>query len=374
MNGTLELTVAAPTKDVGEAINTDALDTAKPLVEIFQPFTATLEKWEAKAQSLVVTDISQKTEMAQARLARLELKEARVTMDKTRKGLVEGLKARTSKIDATARVIREKMEELEETLKASEEFAERHAEKVRAELKAQREKELAPLMDSPIVTDLAALSEADYAKVLTDAKLLRQSKLNAAARAEAEAKAKAEAERVERERIAAENARLKAEAEDRERLAEIERKRIEAERVEERKKAEAERQRVEAERAEERRKAEAEAARVAEIARKERAEIQAKARAEAEAAAAEAARLRSELEAKARAEAKEAARVEAERFAAEKAAKKAAAAPDKAKLEAFAEVVRALPLPVLSNPFVTTKLVAEIEHLAAWVDSAADNL
>jgi hypothetical protein len=34
--------------------------------------------------------MSQKTEMAQARLARLELKEARVNMDKTRKKMVEG--------------------------------------------------------------------------------------------------------------------------------------------------------------------------------------------------------------------------------------------------------------------------------------------
>ena len=60
--------------------------------------------------------------------------------------------------------------------------------------------------------DLSAISEKDYAKMLADAKLLKQAKIDAAAKAEAEAKAKAEAERIERERIAAENARLKAEA------------------------------------------------------------------------------------------------------------------------------------------------------------------
>jgi hypothetical protein len=86
---TLEITV--PSKAVAAPIDVGALDTAKPLEEIFQPFKTVLDKWEAKAAALVVTDISQKTEMAQARLARLELKEARVTMDKTRKGLVEGL-------------------------------------------------------------------------------------------------------------------------------------------------------------------------------------------------------------------------------------------------------------------------------------------
>lgn len=376
MNGTLELTVGskhAPAETPVPA-NVDALDTAKPLSEIFQPFNTTLEKWTAKAASLVVTSIEQKTEMQQARLARLELKEARVTMDKTRKGLVEGLKARTSKIDATARVIREKMEALEEQLKASEEFAERHAEKVKAELKLAREKELLPFLDSAIVTDLSALSEEDYAKTLADAKLLRQAKLDVAARAEAEQKAKAEAERIERERIAAENERLKAEAAEAARIAEEERKRIAAERAEEQRKAEIERQRLEAERAAERKAAQAEADRLAAIAKQERDAIEAKARAEAEAAAAEAAKLRAELEAKARAEATEKARLEAERLAAEKAAKKAAAAPDKAKLEAFAETIRALPVPALSNPFVTTKLTAEIASLAAWIDSAAENL
>ena len=90
---TLELT--APAKSQAPAapapvIDVAALDTAKPLEEIFQPFETVLAKWEAKAAALVVTDINQKTEMQQARLARLELKEARVTMDKTRLGLVAG--------------------------------------------------------------------------------------------------------------------------------------------------------------------------------------------------------------------------------------------------------------------------------------------
>ncbi len=394
MNGTLELTVPAKaalaTTPAPPDIN--QLDTAKPLEEVFQPFTTTLAKWEAKVQSLVVTDIGQKTEMAQARLARLELKEARVTMDKTRLSLVAGLKARTSKIDSTAREIREKIEALEATLLESEQFAERHSAKMKAELKLSREQELAPFMDTPILGDLSDLSAADYATTLENTKLIRQAKLDAAAKAEVERKAKEEAERVERERIAAENARLKAEAIERERLAEIERQkaeverqRIEAAHAEERRKAkeesdrlaaqaEAERKRLEAERATERRLAEQEAARLAEEARKEREAIEAKARAEAEVAAQEAAKLRAELEAKARAEKKEKERLEAERIAAEKAAKKAAAAPDKAKLVAFAETVRRLELPVLSNPFVATKLTAEIEALAAWVDSAAENL
>ncbi len=368
------------------------LDTAKPLAEIFQPFQTTLDKWEAKAKSLKVTDINQKTEMAQARLARLELKEARVTMDKTRKGLVEGLKARTGKIDDTARTIRVKMEELEAELLESEQFAERHAAQLKAELKQKREAALLPFLDAPVVTDLSSLSEEDFAKVLSDAQLLRQARIDAAAKAEAERKAKEEADRIERERIAAENARLKAEAEEeRQRI-----QRIEAERAEERRKAkeeadriaaaaEAERKRIEAERAEERRKVEAEAERKAEEARKEREAIEAKAKAEAAKAAKEAARLKAELEArqkedaarianeKAAAEA-ERARVEVERAAAEEARRQAAAAPDAAKLKAFAATLRALELPTLNNGTVNTQLAEQTEKFAKWVETQIPKL
>lgn len=384
---TLEITIPAKDKRAAITPTVDplALDTAKPLEEVFQPYQTTLEKWESKVQSLVVTDISQTTEMEQARLARLELKKARVAMDNTRKGLVEGLKARTSKIDSTARVIREKMEALEETLKESEEFAERHAAKVKAELKQKREAELAPFLDGPIITDLSALSEEDYTKALSDAKLLRQAKIDAAAKAESERKAKELADRIERERIANENARLKAEAEEREAAAKAERDRIEAERAEERRKAKEEAERVAAAADVERKRLEAEAKKAAEQARKEREAIEEKARLEAEKAAKEAAKLKAELEAKAReeqariakekaAEAAEKARIEVERAAAEEARRQAAAAPDAAKLKAFAAAVRGLELPELSNATIGKQLAEQNEKFAKWAEAQIPKL
>lgn len=194
------------------AVDVSQLDTAKPLAEIFQPFQTVLEKWEAKAAALVVTDLSQRTEMQQAKLARIELKNTRVAMDKERLRLVSGLKDRTSKIDGIARVIRVKIEELEESLRASEEFAARHAEKAKADLKAKREAEFSPFGDVAIIRDLSDLSEAEYAKALSDVKLLRQAQQEAAAKAEADRLAKEAAERAERERIAAEKAAEKAAA------------------------------------------------------------------------------------------------------------------------------------------------------------------
>lgn len=358
-----ELELAKPPVDI------EKLDTAKPLAVIFQPYQTTLEKWEAKAASLVVTDLSQKTEMAQARLARLELKEARVALDKTRKGLVEGLKERTSKIDSTARIIREKLEDLEGKLLASEQFADRHAAKVKAELKVARETELSAAMDGPAIfmTDLSDLSESDYASALADAKLLRETKLAAFAKAEAERKAKEEADRLERERIVAENARLKAEATETARLAEIERQRVEAERASERAVARAAQ-------AEALAQAKAETDRLAAIALEERKKIEAKAKA----AATETARLNAELAAKAKIEAAELARVEMERKLAEQAARKAAAAPDKAKLIAFASFVCTLELPKFVNATlqsqVDSRVQSHMEELAKWLVIKADAL
>lgn len=371
----LELTLS-PKKSAEVDVN--QLDTAKPLEVIFAPFQTTLQKWQEKAASLVVTDINQKTEMAQARLARLELKEARVTMDKTRLGLVAGLKERTARIDSTARIIRQKMEELEDTLLASEQFAERHAAKMKSELKMRRESELMPFMDTPILGDLSDLSEDDWNKTLTNAKAARQAKLDAIAKAESERKAKEEAERIERERVAAENARLKAEAAEATRLAEVERKRVEAERAEERRKAQEEAQRLaqiaRKEKAEALAKAEAEAARLAEQAQKEREAIETKARAEAAAAAKEAARLKAEIAAKEKSEAEQRAKAEAERKAIEEAQRAAAAAPDAAKLKAFASTIRQLVIPGLNNATVKNQLHEQTVKFADWVEAQIPKL
>ncbi len=348
---------------VQTAVDVDALDTAKPLTEVFQPYKTVLDKWEAKVASLSVTSLDQKTEMAQARLARLELKTARVTMDKTRVGLVSKLKERTGKIDGVARVMREKFEELESRLLESEEFAERHAAKVKAELKLAREKELTPFLDTPLLGDLSNLSADDYARTLADAKTLRQAKIDAAAKAEVDRLAKVEADRKERERMAAENARLQAEAAEAKRLADIER------------------QRVDAERAEERRKTAEEAARVSEAARVEREAASAKAKAEREAIEkklaeerAAAARLQAELAAKAKAESEAKAKAEAEARAIAVAAKKAAQAPDRAKLLALATTMRDVPLPVFSDETINQELMAEVTRLILWINTKARNL
>src|SRR3990167_4302772 len=372
MNNTLELTVSpqstvpAPVVDV----DVDKLDTAQPLELVFQPYQTVLDKWAAKAAALVVTDISQKAEMKIAREARLELKITRCALETRRKELVENLKARTGKIDLAARMVRTKIEMLEEQLRASEEFAERYAAQPRAELKAKREAEIAPFRDVPLLGDISDLSEVDYQTALADAKLLRKTKMDAAARLEAARLAKEGADRADRERIAAENARLKAEAEATAKRLEAERKRVEAERQAERVEAERQAEALRQKLAAERKAAEDLAKAVAAKADAERRAIEAKAKAAADRArdearklAAESAKLKAELEAKTKAEAlaaaAELARVETERKAQESAARRAAAAPDKAKLEAYLVALDAIQLPQLSRCTDTALIEAE---------------
>lgn len=355
------MNIKLETLALGPVIDVDLLDTAKPLTEIFQPYQTTLVKWEAKAKSLIVTDISQKTEMAQARLARLELRDARCELERTRKNLVEGLKERAGKIDSAARFVRVNIEALEETLRASEEFAERYVAAAKAELKAKRESELLPLIDAPLLGDLSDLSETDYAKTMENARLLRQAKIDAAAKAEADRIAKEAADKAERERMAVENARLKAEAVELARVAEIERKA----RAEQTAREQAERIAAESKARQEQAERDAKA-------RKDREVIQAKFELERKAARAESDRLQAELAAKLQVEIAEKARAEAERKAQEKEAKRLAAAPDAAKLRAWADIVRGLELPMLSNSTLLSQVDAHRKALAVWVESQAE--
>lgn len=316
----------------------ESLDTAKPLAEIFQPFQNTLEKWQAKADTLTVTSIDQKTEMAQARLARLELRDARCTMKETKLNLTRTLKERTNKIELVERTIREQMEILEQQLFEYEQFAIRHAAKIKAELKETREKEFAQHGATSPHFDLSDLSPEVYAVELGNVKILRQAQLDTAARAEAARIAKDQAEAKERERLAVENKRLREESAKREQAIKEEREAVEAQRRKDKETSE-------------------------KIAAKERAE------ADRLAAVERAARIKAESEAKALRDA------ETARQAAEsKAAKKAAAAPDKVKLRAFAESMRNLPRPLgLRTPAAEEMLEQFSEQLNDLANQITEN-
>lgn len=182
-----------------------------------------------------------------------------------------------------------------------------------AKLESERIELLKPYSDV-MPQGLGLMDEQVFQNYLTGAKTTYEARIEAERKAEADRLAAIEAERIERERIRVENERLKAEAIEREKAAEAERKRQAAILEAERKEAEAKQRAIE------------------EQARKER-----------EAAEAEQRKLRAELEAKAEAERK--AKAEQERIEREKrlAEAKAAKAPIKEKLTVWVNTLPACP-------------------------------
>lgn len=336
----------------------------------------------------LVAKASDITDPKEARKLRLEIKALRVAAEKTRKGLKDGLLVKGRAIDDANKALVAYIDPAEKALDDIEK-AEERAEAARLEaLRTDRLDALFEFDHNTHGLDLSTLSEEDWAIYYEDAKAIYEARKAREAKAEEERIAKERADQEERERLAAENARLKAEAEEREAQAKIEREAAEKLRAEAEAKAKAEREKAEADRkaAEEKARVEREAIEVK--AKAEREELEAKAAEEkriADAAAAKekAAREKAEAEAKALkdAEAKRIADAEAaekKRIADEAAAaKKAAAAPDKEKLQAFAHLVRSLEVPEVKSEeanAVRAEIVAKVANFANWIGTQIGEL
>ena len=331
---------------------------ATSLAETFRPIfekgRAAIEQAKGVAES--VKDATCVREIKKSRACRLALRAVRLESDEARKREKQSALLYGKAVDGFHNILLADLSPVETALQEAEDIAARAQAARLSALKVSREAELKAL-DCVCFGDVSAMSDSDYATYLADEKLLRQAKIDAAAKVEAErikaaadAKAKAEAERIERERIAAENARLKAEADAREAAAKSERAEAARKLVAEQAAARAEREAAAKKLAEERAAAEsaAKAQREAELA-EERAAAKAAADAAAEKARKEQARLKAVADeerrklAQAEAEAKRlvaeqaAARAERE-AAAKKLAEERAAAESAAKAQREAEL------------------------------------
>jgi len=372
---------------------------------IFQAF---LDKAKAAAESaakIKVTDITDTTGPKMARAARLSLREIRTTTENRRKEMVEGMTQETRRINGLAKQVKDFCEECESALLEAEQFVERETLRIEDERRQARTAELNPYLTGAVGVDLGKIDEKAYQELLANATELHTLRMERERKAEADRLAAIEAERVEQERIRAENARLKQEAEEREVAAKAEREEAAAKQRELEAAARAEREaavkkqreieaaaraereeaaRREAAATEERRRAEAKAkaeqdaaeAKVREAERKER-----QARAEAEAAEQrrkdEARKAQEEAERKERQAKAEAERAEAARQAAEaEAARRAAAAPDKEKLLAFAAALKALPVPMLSagSSHIQQDLARRLAGAVSWITTQANEI
>ena len=333
--------------------------TAKNSLELaFRGFFDTAAEWKAKAETI--------TDPKEARAARLEMKNLRVSVEKKHKELKADSLLFGRAVDGAKNIFLALATPIERQLDDIEKAEER---RIAAGIQALQEERVEIIETLGMQThgiNLGMMSDdawSNYHQQAKDAYTARREREKRAAE-EAAAAAKKEAEEREAQRL--ENIRLKEEAEKRE--AELKAEREAAAAAEEAARIERER--------------------IAEEARKERETIEAKARAEREAAEV-AAKEAAKKQADAEAEAKRLRDAEAKRIADEKAAadakakaealaaKKAAAAPDKSKLIEFAITVRNLPVPAVKSAeanAVRDDIAAKLESFAKWIEAQAATL
>jgi len=195
----------------------------------FMPIVQTIEEWKVKVESLVVTDESQKDLMKQAREGRLILKNLRVSADKERKAMKDESQKYLNTIQWVYNKIEGMITPLESHLYNQEnyiEIQEAIKESERKEQIAKLQKEREKIVESmdlfsflPAFVQLGDFSEEDFQQMMDFAKFKKEQKI-------AQQKEEEENKRIESER-------LKAEAEERQRLIEEEREknRVEMERL-----------------------------------------------------------------------------------------------------------------------------------------------
>jgi len=289
-------------------------DTALALRGQFADFYNAIVEWRGKAA--MVTQPEDATHQKIAREVRLGLKKVRCDVENTRKALKADSLARSKAIDGFANVLKYLCEPIENKLMEVEQYAERQEAARIAALVADRMAALMAVDADPTAYNLGVMTEEIFVGVLHAATQTKADRDRLAAQAEADIIAREKAEADERERIRKENERLKKEA----------------------------------------------AKRDAEL----KAEREAKEKAEREAA--------------------DAKRKEADRIAAEKAAeeakakadkeakRKAARAPDKKKLESFADAIDEICPPEMATDegaAVMNDAVCQMKDLTQWLRDAA---
>lgn len=245
-------------------------DMQKSLIEYFTPFLKQAADWKEKAESLVVTDITQTHEMKMAREARLAIREIRLAADKTRKMLKEDSLKYGRAVQGAYNVIEAVISPIESHLEKQEKFKELYELQQKEKIRLEREDLSKDVREYMIVNiNLGEITQTDFERMLNGAILQKQAAEQAAIKAEEERQARLKQEAEERERLRIENERLKAEAEERERERQVELDRLEMEQ----RKANIEAAKL---------KKEAEAKLAAERAERERLEAELKAKQEAE--------------------------------------------------------------------------------------------
>ena len=228
----------APTSALATVIQPLEPSKAAIVLAAFSAMIFQVESWQTEAASLVVTSEDQTATMKRARLLRLEVKEARVKLEKKRRAMKEGIILEGRAIDGAFAIFESFAKPIEEHLLEQEKFAERAEAGRKEALRFARHQALLALdvSTAAISPALAEMTEAAFQSVVEDAKAARDARLEEAriaeearveaarlvaerevtrkaeaAKAEAERRAREEAQRVENERLRAEAAVREAE-------------------------------------------------------------------------------------------------------------------------------------------------------------------
>lgn len=299
---------------------------SQKLLEMFTPYFNRMSEIETKINGLNTSD-PQKEDIKIAREIRLALKNNRVASEKIKDDAKAGILIEGRLIDNLNNIVKNTSKGLELKCEQIEKDAEiKEAARIEA-VRVSRVELLSPYVEDANIFPLGSMSQDQFDTMLSGYKLAIEQKKEAEQKAEAERLAKEAADKLEQERIRQENEKLKAEAEEKEKL-------LAAERAENARVA-----KIEADKQAAMLKAEQDKAAM------ERAENEAKLKA----AAIEAEKLQAELKRKQDAERAENARVEAEKKFKEAADKKAAKAPDKEKLSVFVSTIQFPVLPELKT-------------------------
>jgi len=355
--------VKVETKELTAIVENSGLENTKgqKLLSMFTPYFTAMAEIETKINSLNAEN-PLAVDVKMAREIRLALKNNRVASEKVKDEQKASILIEGRLIDNLNNIVKNTSKGLELKCESIEKYAEQQELKRKEERKLIRLEALKPYEESEgffnFNYDLLGMEDVAFDNLLEGTKLSYEAKKERERKAEEERIAKELAEQKERERIKAENERLKLEAEAREkelaeqkRLQEEERIKQEKLLADEKAKQEAERIEQERLRAEEKKKAD-------EILAKQKAESEAKLKAEQDA------KLKLEKELKAKQEAEQKAKEEADKKKKKEAEeqKKLARQPDKQKLELFSKSVLNVEYPDVKSE-EAKKILTDVQSL-----------
>lgn len=202
---------------------------AQVILDQFTGFFEQAKEWEAKAHTIVVTDVTQVKEMKQARDGRLVLKGIRTNVENVRKALKEQSLREGKAIDGIANVIKALIVPIEEYLELQEKFALRIEAEKKSRIFMDRIVKISQYVSDPTsIYNIADMTDETFSALLESLEAKEAEKNALEQKMEEDHILKEKAESEERERIRQENIKLKAEAEKREKEIAEEKKIAEA--------------------------------------------------------------------------------------------------------------------------------------------------